>query len=110
MPCPVAERIDLPKLLKELSHTLAGIETFDLAAIKARAVPLQTYSVAGQEPAALFAHLYINVMEGRTPYILEQVREKLFAVLQNGIAAGYSAAECAISQEVREMDKNLYKK
>lgn len=107
---PVAERVDLPKLLKDLTHALAGIETFDIAAIKARAVPLQVYSVAGKEPDALFAHLSINIMEGRTPAVLEAVRDTLFAVLQKGIAAGYSTAECAISQEVREMDKNLYKK
>jgi 5-carboxymethyl-2-hydroxymuconate isomerase len=107
---PVAERIDLPKLLKDLTHALAGIETFDIAAIKARAVPLQIYSVSGKEPDSLFAHLSINIMEGRTPAVLEQMREKLFAVLQNGIAAGYSAGQCSLSQEVREMDKNLYKK
>jgi 5-carboxymethyl-2-hydroxymuconate isomerase len=107
---PVAERVDLPKLLKDLTHALAGIETFDIALIKARAVPLQVYSVAGQEPAALFAHLSINIMEGRTPAILDAVRDTLFAILQNGIRAGYSAEQCAISQEVREMDNHLYKK
>lgn len=105
---PVAEKCDLAGLVRDLSTCLATFDTVDLAAIKARAVPCTIYSVAGQEPDALFVHISVNVMQGRPLALLEAMKTGLYQQASTVITKAYPA--CAVTLEMREMVKELYQK
>ena len=106
----IAQLMDIPVLLKDLSRRLGGIETFDLAAVKARAQSFDIYTVSAKGPEVPFVHLSVNIMEGRTPEIIAQVREAMFSILSAAVTHACSDSPCSVTIEIRDMSKAGYKK
>ncbi|MGB0720522.1 MAG: 5-carboxymethyl-2-hydroxymuconate Delta-isomerase [Bdellovibrionales bacterium] len=57
--------LDIPALLHDLHHDLAGRETVDINAIKTRAIPIKNCVVADADTANSFIHVSLKLLPGR---------------------------------------------
>ncbi len=99
---PLPNSIDVKKLLQKLHITLAKQDSFDIQAIKSRAIPLSHYHAAENDPP--FMHLTLAVLAGRTEQQLKNAGQVLFDIL-----ADYNKQAAAkTSLEIRQMDADFY--
>lgn len=103
----IADQLDVPALLQELHIVLSQQETFNIDAIKSRAVSLPV-AIAGADNDIVFAHLTLSVLAGRETTVLKNAGQQLYDVLSTRVAQRSSEILCKVSLEIREMNAELY--
>lgn len=105
-PAPLAERIDIPRLVQQLHETLCAQPTVGAKDVKSRSVPASIYYV-GETPQAssLFAHVEVRVMEGRSWNEISVIQQALVAALKNTVPK-----DVVTTVEIREMRRAFYYK
>lgn len=107
---PLPAPIDVRAVLGDLVAAMDGLGLFRREDLKARAVACATTFVADGDPARVFAHLTVAIMEGRDTSQRRRIRDACLDVLRAGFTPVWDAAPCDLTVEIREMDRGLYGK
>tara|TARA_R110002124_G_scaffold287365_1_gene474207 strand:- start:144390 stop:144719 length:330 start_codon:yes stop_codon:yes gene_type:complete len=92
----------IPALLNDLHETLSA-SGIDKVRIKTRGIALN-HSVVGLEGAGgLMMHATLLILEGRSYDLKKQYADPLYDVLKKA-----APNNCAVTLEVRDMDKETY--
>ncbi|BBO23276.1 MAG: hypothetical protein HND43_00370 [Armatimonadetes bacterium] len=103
----LVENVDIPDILGKLVHELGAFESVRPRRIKAYHTLHNNWSMGEGAPPG-FVHCQVLIKAGRTPELIESIREVLFATLVECFGKSYGEKEAAISLEVRELSENGY--
>lgn len=101
-------QFNLEPLADALVTEFCQIETVDPASVKAYFQHSEWF-VGGEGAPRGFVHLTICVLSGRSPEILRSMSERLYQVGEL-LLAGQLAEPVSWTVEVREMDRDTYRK
>lgn len=101
----VADHINMPRLLKSLHKALAN-EGIDETRIKTRGISLPCAVVGTTESNGHMLHLTLLLLEGRDTATKQQYGSALHALAKE--AAKEALPNCAVTLEVRDMQKETY--
>jgi 5-carboxymethyl-2-hydroxymuconate isomerase len=103
------ENVDVPDILEILVARLATLESVDPRSIKAYHTLRNTWRV-GEGAREGFAHLTLQILSGRPLEVRLKMADAIFETLREGFAASLEAEEVTLSLDVREMDRDTYRK
>jgi len=99
--------VDVPKLLADLHHALAAQPDIDLKRIKTRALVIANSVVKDRDHNdGQFMHVTVSVLEGRSATLRKQYGQALYDILM--AARPEKFPDCALTLEVREMNRETY--
>lgn len=98
----LSSSLDVSSFVKELHQTLTH-QGIDGGRIKSRAIAIQDF-VAGDKDA--FVHISFCLLQGRDLETKQSYAQPLFECAKNTIEP--ITLNCALSMEVREMNKDTY--
>ncbi|MCA3269954.1 MAG: hypothetical protein LW855_02140 [Alphaproteobacteria bacterium] len=103
---PLAERLDIPAVLKQLHETLCAQPTVGAKDVKSRSVPsLLYYTGENPKPESLFAHVEVRLLEGRSWAEISVIQQAVVAALKKNLPD-----EVVRTVEIREMRRAFYYK
>ena len=100
-------QVDVPQLLTDLHHALAAQPDVDLKKVKTRALVLANSVIKDRaHNEGQMLHVTVAVLQGRSVALRKQYGQALYDIL---LAAKPQAfPDCAVTLEVREMDRDTY--
>ena len=105
----LAENANVPDLLTELAECLATLETIDSRSIKAYH-SLRSIWQMGEGAPPGFAHCEVAILTGRPLELRKKMADSLYAILQTGFRESQATGEAGLTLELREMDRETYRK
>jgi 5-carboxymethyl-2-hydroxymuconate isomerase len=105
----VFERPAPRPFLRRLHDTLIGCGPYKMEDIKSRLVMHDDFLVSSGETDQCFVHLQLAIMP-RDPEIMKQTSAALMEVLKDVFSASLADKNCALSVEIRLLDKDTYVK
>ncbi|MBI5705856.1 MAG: hypothetical protein HZC36_02580 [Armatimonadetes bacterium] len=105
----LVENVDVPDILEALVKEFSGIESIKPEAVKAYHT-LQNTWVMGKGAPPGFAHLEVKLLSGRSPALLQELSDRLYAELRKGFAGSLESGEVSLTLEVTEMSAATYRK
>lgn len=97
------------KILHELNQILVSTGHFNIQGIKSRMIERKDYFVADNSKN-VFVHLELSILEGRSVAIRKEVSALLIKYLEKEFSETIKEQSCALSVEVREINKESYSK
>jgi 5-carboxymethyl-2-hydroxymuconate isomerase len=97
-------------LFRELHAALAATGEFRLEQMKSRAIAQDRTYVGAGDRDAIFAHLRVYLLSGRTLELRRRIGTELLAVLQRGLAGSIAGRPSDLTVDVREMTRETYAK
>ena len=104
----IADQLDAPALMRKI-HDHVADHDIDAYKIKSRLQPLSNYIIGDEQKETSMVHVTCLLLEGRPVEFGHGLSGDIFSVLQDHIQQQV-INKCASSVEVREMNKNSYKK
>jgi 5-carboxymethyl-2-hydroxymuconate isomerase len=98
-------RVDMHALCRSLLKAAAATKMSDLAAIRIRALPCDAYAIADDHERNSFVDVQVRIAEGRDDATKKRLGEALFSALSAALAAELEEPYCAVSLEIREMQR-----
>jgi 5-carboxymethyl-2-hydroxymuconate isomerase len=105
----VVENQDLVEILERLVAKLASFESISSHAIKAYHNLQHTWLI-GEGGAHGFIHCEVSILTGRTAELKATIADGMYAELLECFAASRDSKEAGITIELREMEKETYRK
>lgn len=105
----VVENQDIVDILQRLVDKLAEFDTIGPHAIKAYHSLRHTWIIGEGGPAG-FIHCEVAILTGRAPDLKKQISDGMYAELIDCFARSHESKEAGITLELREMDKETYRK
>jgi len=103
------ENADVPEILTALVECLSRFETIDSKAVKAYHLLRSNWHMGTGAPPG-FAHCTVAILEGRDLDLRKRIADAMYAVLKKSFEMSLDNQEVALTLEVREMDKETYRK
>src|SRR5438046_921430 len=103
------ENANVPDILEALVSKLCTMETIDPTAVKAYHTLRMVWSMGEGAPPG-FAHCAVAVVTGRDPALLNKISDGMYSVLKQQFAQSLEHGEVGITLELREMNKETYRK
>lgn len=103
------ENANIPDILEALVSRLCGFETIDSKAVKAYHLLRSNWHVGAGAPLG-FAHCTVAILSGRPMELRKSIAEGMYAELKSHFSMSLESGEVAITLEVREMDRETYRK
>lgn len=100
---PLENKVSIAELLNLVHHTLGQQNSFDIDAVKSRAISYDHFLVTTFAQSKDFLHIQLRIMEGRRP---EDIQAAVAKISENVLKILPSEVELTI--EVCEMNKSLY--
>lgn len=101
----IEEKVAIEPLLERLHAALAG-QGVDKARIKTRGIRLDRAIVGEKGAGGVMAHATILLLEGRDAQTKKNYGQALHSILKFAITSHFP--ECAVTLEVRDMEKETY--
>ena len=105
----VVENQDLVDILQHLVDKLAEFDTVSPASIKAYHSLRSTWIIGEGGPAG-FVHCEVAILTGRSPDLKEAIADGMYAELVSCFSRSAESKEAGITLELREMEKETYRK
>ena len=105
----VVENQDLVEILERLVAKLASFETVSPPAIKAYHNLQHTWLIGDGGPHG-FIHCEVAILSGRPKELKNAIADGMYAELLDCFSASRDSKEAGITLELREMDKEAYRK
>ena len=102
----IEEQLSMPDLLTKLHENLASHGEIPMTRIKTRSIAIKHNVVGEKSITGNMAHLTLLLLEGRSTETRHKYGSALYDLLKKEIAS--QLPECALTLEVREMDKDTY--
>lgn len=103
------ENASVPDILEALVAKLSGMETIDAKSIKAYHTLRSVWSMGAGAPPG-FAHCTVAVVTGRDDSLKKKIADEMYNVLKQQFAQSLEQGEVGITLELREMNKDTYRK
>jgi 5-carboxymethyl-2-hydroxymuconate isomerase len=103
------ENANVPDILEALVAKLSSIETIDAKSIKAYHTLRMVWSMGEGAPSG-FAHCTVAIVTGREEALRKKISDEMYAVLRQEFAQSLEHGEVGITLELREMNKDTYRK
>ncbi|TAE28962.1 MAG: 5-carboxymethyl-2-hydroxymuconate Delta-isomerase [Candidatus Kapaibacterium sp.] len=104
----IVEQPDFERLFSRMHWILTETGAFKLADIKSRAVPCPTFYLADGNANNAFVHVRLEILEGRSHDVKKQAGERLLTLLKETFALSVEQRSCALSVELRDMQRDAY--
>lgn len=105
----VAENQDVVDILERLVAKLATFETISSASIKGYHSLRNTW-VMGEGAPSGFVHCEVAILSGRSPELVQSIANGMYEELKSAFPSSQESGEASITLELREMDKETYRK
>jgi 5-carboxymethyl-2-hydroxymuconate isomerase len=105
----VVENQDIVDILERLVAKLASFETITPASIKGYHGLRNTW-INGEGAPAGFIHCEVAILSGRQAELVQKITDEMYVELKSCFASSVSSGEAGITLEVREMQKETYRK
>ncbi len=105
----VVENQDVVDILERLVKKLSTFESVSSAAIKAYHGLRHTWHMGDGAPAG-FIHCEVAILTGRSPELKAAIADGMHAELLECFHASRDSKEASITLELREMEKETYRK
>lgn len=99
----------VPDLLAALVQELSRHETISPAAIKAYHTLRGTW-VMGEGAPKGFAHCTCSILSGRNVELRQQISQAMYDLMKRLFSESLELGEVGLTLELREMDKDTYRK
>jgi len=103
------ENANIPDILEALVAKLCEFETIDSASVKAYHLLRSNWRMGDGAPPG-FAHCTVAVVTGRPPELRKRIADGMYAVLRSHFSMSLENEEIGITLELREMEKETYRK
>jgi len=103
------ENANVPDILEALVEKLSGMETIDAKSIKAYHTLRSVWSMGAGAPPG-FAHCTVAILTGRDEALKKRISDEMYSVLKQQFAQSLQHGEVGITLELREMNKETYRK
>jgi 5-carboxymethyl-2-hydroxymuconate isomerase len=98
-------RVDMHSLCRTLLSAAVATGIFDLAALRVRALPCDAYAIADEDERNSFVDVQLRIAQGRDAETKKRLGDAVFAALSTALAAELAEPHCALSLEIREMER-----
>lgn len=105
----LVENVDVNDILAALASELSRHETIDPAAVKAYHSLHKNWAM-GAGATAGFAHCEVSILAGRPAELRKRIADGIYETMRRQFSASQSAGEVSLTVEVREMDRDTYRK
>jgi len=105
----VVENQDLVDILQRLVDKLAEFDTIGPHSIKGYHALRNTWIIGEGGPAG-FIHCEVAILTGRSPDLKKEISDGMYAELLDCFHRSHESQEAGITLELREMDKETYRK
>jgi len=99
--------IEFHDLFSELHQVLASAAGIDVNNCKSRAIRLQTYHIGEGQTENAFAHLEIQLLQGRSVELKREIGERGLRVLAKHLMPS-GEPDLQITLEIRDMQRDAY--
>ena len=106
----LAAPVDFDALFVKMAEELLAYPPIKMADIKCRAIGYDTFRIGSGDPRAVFVHLSVDIMVGRTPEQRTAMSQALLKLLKESFLAIYDSQPCDITVNIREIDRDSYGK
>jgi 5-carboxymethyl-2-hydroxymuconate isomerase len=103
----LAERIDLPQLLRALHASALATGIFPIGGVRTRAYEAEHYRIADGHPDNAFVHTMLRVGHGRDVETRKRACEAIFGTLCDQLADLFERMPLGLSLEMQEIDPVL---
>lgn len=103
------ENANVPDILEALVAKLSGMETIDSKSVKAYHTLRSVWSMGHGAPPG-FAHCTVAIVTGRDDALKKKIADEMYAVLKQQFTQSLEHGEVGITLELREMNKDTYRK
>jgi 5-carboxymethyl-2-hydroxymuconate isomerase len=103
------ENANIPDILQALVEKLCEYETIDSTSVKAYHLLRSNWHMGKGAPAG-FAHCTVSILSGRPLELRKQIADGMYTELKSHFAMSLEDNEVGITLEVREMDRETYRK
>jgi 5-carboxymethyl-2-hydroxymuconate isomerase len=106
----IVETSNFSTLFATMHKTLMDFGVFKLQDIKSRVYACDTYYIADGKPDNAFIHVEVRILSGRNQEMRQQITDRFMNLLQDHFSDSMHERRCVLSVEVREMDRETYRK
>ncbi len=99
----------IPDILEALVARLSTFETVASSSVKAYHTLRANWTMGAGAPPG-FAHLTVAIMSGRPLELRQSIADGMYDELRGHFAMSLAAEEVQLTLEVREMDRDTYRK
>ena len=103
------ENANVPDILDALVAKLSSLESIDSKAVKAYHTLRSVWAMGNGAPPG-FAHCTVAIMTGREEALRKKIADEMFSVMKHEFSQSLEHREVGITLEVREMNKETYRK
>lgn len=103
------ENANIPDILEALVRTLCTFDTIASESVKAYHLLRSNWAMGEGAPPG-FAHCTVMLMSGRDLALRTKIADGMYAELKSHFTMSLSANEVAITLEIREADRETYRK
>jgi 5-carboxymethyl-2-hydroxymuconate isomerase len=103
------ENANVPDILEDLAAKLSSLESIDSKSVKAYHT-LRSVWCMGAGAAPGFAHCTVAIVTGRDEALKKKIADAMYSVMQLHFAQSLEHGEVGITLELREMNKETYRK
>lgn len=103
------ENANIPDILESLVGRLCEFETIDPTSVKAYHLLRSNWHM-GQGAPAGFAHCTVAIVTGRPEELRNRIADGMYAELRSHFSMSLENNEVGITLELREMEKETYRK
>lgn len=103
------ENANIPDILEALTLKLSTYESINPASIKAYHTLLSNW-VMGEGAPPGFAHVEVSILQGRSPELRKQISDGMYEEFRSHFEMSLENQEVGLTLEIREMDKDTYRK
>jgi 5-carboxymethyl-2-hydroxymuconate isomerase len=101
---------DLWATLNRLHAVVAATGLFEERDLKGRAVVHSLYAAGVDAPERGFVALTVEILAGRAPEVRARLADDLMAVLARDFAPALEGGHTGLSVQIREMDRESYRR
>jgi 5-carboxymethyl-2-hydroxymuconate isomerase len=93
-----------------MHEALAALGYFKMEDFKSRVLPSEHIYVADGHANNAFVHVELRILSGRDVHVRNEAGEKVMVILREAFADSLHERSCILSVEVREMERETYRK
>jgi 5-carboxymethyl-2-hydroxymuconate isomerase len=105
----LVENVEIPDILRELVEELSSQETIEPQSIKAYHNLFHTWSMGKDAPTG-FVHCEVRILSNRPDEVKLRIADAMYARLLQCFIASVTSGEVSPTFELREMDREIYRK
>lgn len=101
------ELLDIGGLCDAIRAEAVSIETFPLAGVRVRAIRADHYAIADGDPKHGFIDISVRMREGRPMDVKQDAIQRIFNVAKEFLMPAMSSHSIALSAELRDINAEL---